>query len=236
MVPTVGFPLDLNLRDVLGLYAGHQFDDRGQYYAYAGATLPLSGKERMSLEPFIDVFAARQKYFVRDGGNFLPSYLSLYTAAVGLTKSFERLNVSLSAGPAFQSFTDKYSYQDEGQTLYGEVTTKQLGYSLSSYVSYTMLKDRLEGILSYSSLQGVYFGRTRWKHTIYKKAESLRMEINPGLEFVALGNEQFQSISTGGVVEVKWKRFGFLVRGGYQYTTSFHHGQYIGIELFGTPF
>ena len=228
--------LDLNLRDVLGLYAGHQFDDRGQYYSYAGATLPLSGKEPRSLEPFIDVFAARQKYFIKDGGNFLPSYLSLYTAALGLTKSFERLNISLSAGPAFQSFTDKYSYQGEGQTLYGEVTTKQLGYALSSYASYTMASNRLEGILSYSSMQDVYFGRARWKHMAYKKPEWQRMEINPGLEFVALGNEQFQSIATGPVLEMKWKRFGFLIRGGYQYTTAFHHGQYIGIELFGTPF
>jgi hypothetical protein len=62
------------------------------------------------------------------------------------------------------------------------------------------------------------------------------MEINPGLEFVAVGNDNFQSYSTGAVFEMKWKRFGILIRGGYQYTTAFQNGQYLGVELFGTPF
>lgn len=228
--------LDLNLRDTLGVYTGHQFDDRGQYYSYAGATLPLSTKDPDSLVPFIDIFAARQKYFIKDGNNYLPSYLSVYTAAVGVTKRFNQFSVSLSAGPAFQSSTDKYSYQEQAQTFYGEVTTQQLGYVLSSYSSYTMRHHRFEAILSYSSLQDVYFGRARWKHVAYKKRHGFQMEINPGLESLALGNERFQSVATGGLIEARWKRFGVLVRGGYQYTTAFHHGQYIGIELFGTPF
>lgn len=236
MIPTVGHALDLNLRDVLGLYTGHQVDNKGQYYAYAGATLPLTGTE-LSFEPFIDVFVARQKYIIRDGvGNLMPAHLNVYTAALGFTKTFDRFSLSLSAGPALQSYTEQYSYQDQGQTVFGETSAKQLGYTVSSYASYTIPDNRFELIASYSSQQGVYFGRTRWKHTVYKKPEWYSMEINPGLEFVAVGNDRFQAYSTGAVFEMKWKRFGILIRGGYQYTTAFQNGQYIGVELFGTPF
>lgn len=236
LLPSAAEALDLNLRNVLGVYAGHQVDNRGQYYSYAGATLPLTGTE-LSFEPFIDVFVARQKYFIKDGERLLPSYLNVYTAAVGVTKTFDRLNLSLSAGPALQSLTEKFSFQDEGgQAIVGELNTKKLGYSLSSYASYTMPTDRLEAILSYSSQHQVYFGRTRWKHTAYKKPEWYSLEINPGLELVAVGNTQFQAYSSGAVFEMKWKRFGLLVRGGFQYTTAFQNGQYVGIELFGTPF
>ena len=91
--------------------------NKGQYYAYAGATLPLTGTE-LSFEPFIDVFVARQKYFIKDGvGNVLPAYFSVYTAAFGVTKTIDHLSLSLSAGPALQSYTEKYSYQDQGQTV-----------------------------------------------------------------------------------------------------------------------
>ena len=236
MSPMAGHALDLNLRDVLGLYTGHQVDNKGQYYAYAGATLPLTGTE-LSFEPFIDVFVARQKYIIKDSvGNLLPAHLNVYTAALGVTKTFDRLSLSLSAGPALQSYTEKYSYQDQGQTVYGETSAKALGYTVSSYAAYTIPDDRFELIASYSSQQGVYFGRTRWKHTVYKKPEWYKMELNPGLEIVAVGNDRFQSYSTGAVLEMKWKRVGILVRGGYQYTTAFHNGQYIGVELFGTPF
>jgi hypothetical protein len=218
------------------LYTGHQIDNKGQYYSYAGATLPLTGTE-LSFEPFIDVFVARQKYIIKDGvGNLLPAYLNVYTAALGVTKTFDRFSLSLSAGPALQSYTEQYSYQDQGQTVFGETSAKELGYAVSSYASYTIPDNRFELIASYSSQQGVYFGRTRWKHTVYKQPEWYSMEINPGLEFVAVGNDRFQAYSTGVVFEMKWKRFGILVRGGYQHTTAFQNGQYLGVELFGTPF
>jgi hypothetical protein len=47
-----------------------------------------------------------------------------------------------------------------------------------------------------------------------------------------MGNNDFYAVQTGPLVQVPVERFYLTLKGGYQYTQTFHNGVYGGVELY----
>jgi len=206
--------------------AGYQSDNHGQYfsYVYGRATVspPTAG---LPFEPFVQLFAFRQRFFSKEEGHLLEAHLNQVAPSVGITKKIADLEISASAGAALR--------EAQEQTVAGEKeTTKDLGYMVNAEASYWMDNDGFEGIVSYTNLQDFFFGRARWKHIASKTEEEHSIKLNPGLEMQALGNSDFQAIVVGGLLETEVGNLVLLLKGGYQYDTTFRSGEYGGIELY----
>lgn len=209
--------------------AGFQIDSRGQYFAYTGFQVPV-GRPDWIVEPFVSVFAVRQNYYFYSEGQLLEGRLSQFVPAVGVRKSLGGLNLSLSGGPSLLYAQDDSAWTDENGALVKEkVKTQDVGYSMTGYSSYRSGAHKFEGLLSYSNPE-LFFGRFRWMHYDYKMERGT--PITPGLELLAVGNANFQTLNAGLLVGSEFGKLQILLKGGYQNNTTFHSGGYGGIELY----
>jgi cellulose biosynthesis protein BcsS len=208
------------------LSGGYQSDDRGQYLAYLSGGAKLSvPSAKLPFEPFIHVLVFRQRYLFKVDGLVLEGHLNQVSPSVGIAKTLGNLEVLVSAGPAFQ---DTREQSDEGE----KITSTGAGYDINAYASYWMEKDGFEGTFSYINLQDFFFGRTRWKHITLDKEQGHPINLTAGLDLQAVGNSQFQQYFAGGLLETEVGKLELLIKGGYQYNTTFHSGTYAGIELY----
>ena len=216
--------------EVYESFAGFQMDNHQQYLAYGGLRATLS-RPNWPAEPFLQVFAFRQRFFFRSEGQLLEGQLNEVFPALGFTKSIEGLTLQVSAGPAFlQSREESLVTDEEGNLIREKESTNKVGYALSGYSSYSTDNDMFEGLFSYTNLSDFFFGRLRWVHYAFETEGGT--PINPGLELLASGNSDFKEINAGGLVSTEVRKIEILLKGGYQNNSTFHSGGYGGIELY----
>ncbi len=209
----------------LEVFTGYQFDDRGEYFAYFGSRVSTTPTD-WPVEPVLQLFAFRQRYFFTSQGHVLEAHLNQLTPSVGIAKKIGDLTLSALAGPTLQ--------ETRAATVDGmERNTSDLGYTVQAEASYYTERDGFEGIVTYSNLKDFFFGRVRWKHDTFQIPAG--HSIKSGLELQSLGNSQFQAVLFGGLLETAVGKLVLLIKGGYQYNTTFRSGEYGGIELYA-PF
>jgi hypothetical protein len=119
--------------------------------------------------------------------------------------------------------------QDEHLIRQKETATK-VGYAFSGYTQYWKDSNGFEGLVSYTNLSEVFYGRLRWFYAAYETANGI--PIMPGLELLGTGNSEFKAGYAGGLLQTELKSVEILLKGGYQNNTTFHSGAYGGIELY----
>jgi hypothetical protein len=146
---------------------GFQIDNRGQYFTYGGLRTALSRPD-WPVKPFVQVFALQQRFYVRSESQLLPGQLTQVAPTVGLSKSIGNLEVQLSGGPSFLISHSQNLVEDQQENLIRqkEMTTK-VGYAFSGYAQYWKDSHGLEGLVSYTNLSEVFYGRLRWFYAAY---------------------------------------------------------------------
>jgi hypothetical protein len=216
--------------EVYESFAGFQMDNQQQYLAYGGLRATLS-RPNWPVEPFLQVFAFRQRFFFHSEGQLLEGQLTQISPAVGIIKSIGGLTLQASVGPSFlQNREDTVGTDEEGNLIRGRETTNDVGYAFSGYGSYSTDNETFEGLISYTNLSDFFFGRLRWLHLAFETEGGT--PLNLGLELVAQGNADFKETNAGGLVGTELWKLSILLKGGYQNNSTFHSGGYGGIELY----
>ena len=211
-------------------FAGFQIDNEQQYFSYAGLRATLN-RPTWFAEPFLQLFAFRQRFFFRSEGQLLEGQLNQLTPAVGLNKTINGLTLQVSAGPALRLTQEETASTDEeGAVTREKETIRKVGYDLSAYTSYSTDGETFEGVFSYTNLSNFFFGRLRWLHYEFETPQGI--PVNPGLELSASGNSDFKESSVGGLLGTEIGKIEILLKGGYQNNSTFHGGGYGGIELY----
>ena len=207
---------------------GYQSDNKGQYLSYLSGGAKLTGPTAgLPFEPILHLLAFRQRYLFKVDGLVLEGHLNQLSPSVGIAKIIGDLEILVSVGPAFQE-TREDSDEVEGE----KIASTGLGYDVNAYVSYWMGNDGFEGVFSYINLQNFFFGRTRWKHIMLETEKGHPINLKSGLDLQAVGNAQFKQFFVGGLLETEVGKLELLIKGGYQHNTTFHSGQYFGIEFY----
>jgi hypothetical protein len=206
-------------------FTGFEIDDRGQYFGYGGTRFTTSPTGN-TFEPFAELFVLRQQYFFKSEGEILRSQVTQGIASIGLRKTIGKLEMAGSTGVALREKQEETVLPTGGK---GKDTVQKIGYRLGGEASYWTDNDGFEGLATYTNLDHLFFGRARWKHVWLELNEG--SSINPGLEFVALGNSEFKQILVGGLLESDLGTVVLLIKGGYQNNSTFHGGGYGGIEV-----
>ena len=204
-------------------FTGYQIDNKGEYFGFLGIRTPLV-KERKGWEPFLQVFGAGVGYSFKDNGQTRDANLQSVTPSLGLKYTVGSWSWIGMAGPQF-----RWKQQDQ---LTGPRTHEQL---VGTYIQLEAFRWQEQGtfhaIASYTDIDGFFFGRLR-KTTLVQKREQGCCTTYLGGELAGMGNNQFYAVQVGPVVQVPIDQFYFTLRGGYQYTQTFHNGAYGGVELY----
>lgn len=211
-------------------FTGFQIDTRGQYLAY-GALRRYLKEPDGPVVPFVQLFALQQRFYTRSDNQLLPGQLTSIAATVGLRKKIDSLDLQVSAGPSFlinhsQSLLD---IQNE-TSIHQKETTYRVGYTGSGYAQYWKGSHGLEGLLSYTNLESIIYGRARWFYAEYETEGGT--PITPGLEVLGVGNSEFHQVYAGALLQTEIKKVELLLKGGYQNNSTFHGGGYGGVELY----
>jgi hypothetical protein len=127
-------------------FSGFQIDDRGQYLAYGGLRTNLS-RPNWFVEPYVQLLAFQQRFYVRSEGQLLPSQLTQVAPTLGLSKSIGKLELQASVGPSFLfSRTDNLVEGPENNVLPQKEKTTKVGYGLNGYAQYWNGSNGFEGL------------------------------------------------------------------------------------------
>jgi hypothetical protein len=208
------------------IFTGYQNDHKGQYFSYLGVRAPLM-KERDGFQPFLQVFGSGLGYTFKDNGQERDANLQSVTPSLGLKYTVRSWTWIGMAGPQFRW------KQEEPRT--GPRTHEQ---EVGGYVQLEALRWHEQGtfhaIASYTDLDGFFFGRLRGTRLVHESGKGC-CSTYLGWDLAGMGNKDFYAVQTGPLVQVPVDRFYLTLKGGYQYTQTFHNGVYGGVELY-VPF
>ena len=106
---------------------------------------------------------------------------------------------------------------------------------VGAYVQLEAFRWQEEGIFhaiaSYTDIDRFSFGRVR-KTWLVHKEEQTCCSVYLGGDLAGMGNDQFYAVQAGPLVQVPINIFWLTLKGGYQYSETFHSGVYGGIELY----
>jgi hypothetical protein len=204
-------------------FTGYQIDHKGQYFGYLGVRAPFL-EERDGFQPFLQVFGAGLGYTFKDNGQERDADLQLVTPALGLKYTVGSWAWIGMAGPQFRW------KEEEPRT--GPRTHEQ---DVGTYVQLEALRWHEQGIFhaiaSYTDSDRVFFGRLRGTRLVHQSEQGC-CSTYLGWDLAGLGNKDFFSVQTGPLVQVPVDRFYLTLKGGYQYTQTFHNGVYGGVEVY----
>jgi len=204
-------------------FTGYQVDNKGQYFAYLGIRAPLT-EQRSGWQPFIQVFGAGVGYTFKDNGRERDANLESVTPSLGLKYTAGSWSFLGLAGPQFR-------WKQEDQ-LTGPRTHDQF---VGAYIQLEAFRWQETGIFhaiaSYTDIDGFFFGRVR-KTWLAHKSEQRCCSWYVGGDLAGMGNNQFYAVQAGPLVQVPISIFYLTLKGGYQYSQTFHNGAYGGIELY----
>lgn len=204
-------------------FTGYQIDNKGQYFGYLGIRAPLMA-ERDGFQPFLQVFGAGLGYTFKDNGQERDADVQFVTPSLGIKYTTGSWTWIGMAGPQFRW------KQEEPRT--GSRTHEE---NIGAYVQFEAIRWQEEGmfhaIASYTDLDRFFFGRLRQTRMVHKSAQGC-CSTYLGWDLAGMGNKDFYAVQTGPLVQVPIDRFYFTLKGGYQYTQTFHNGLYGGVELY----
>lgn len=205
------------------VFTGVQADNKGEYFAYLGIRAPLM-EERNGFQPFIQVFGAGVGYTFKDNGRERDAALQFVTPSLGLKYTSGSWSFMGMVGPQFR-------WKQEEQLTGPRSHDNFVG----AYVQVEAFRWQEEGIFhaiaSYTDIDRFSFGRVRKTWLVHKDEKSC-CSVYLGGDVAGMGNDQFYAIQTGPLVQVPVNIFWLTLKGGYQYSQTFHNGAYGGVELY----
>lgn len=223
LVVAVLWPSMVGAGDV---FTGLQYDNRGQYYAYMGVRAPiLSTSSKM--QPFVQFMGAGLGYSFRDNGITRDAEVQFATPAVGLKYRQGAWTVLGFAGPQF-----RWKQQDLAGG--GKSHEQDVGFQLQGEVFRWHEQGTIQGIVSYTNLDGLVWSRLRATRLAYKNDQHC-CPLYLGWDVAGMGNKDFYAVLTGPIAQVPVGQFVLTIKGGYQYSQAFQSGGYGGVEVY-VPF
>jgi len=205
------------------VFTGYQADNKGEYFAYLGIRAPLM-EERHGLQPFIQVFGAGVGYTFKDNGQERDAALQFVTPSLGLKYTSGSWSFMGMVGPQFR-------WKQEEQVTGPRSHDNFVG----AYVQVEAFRWQEQGIFhalaSYTDIDRFSFGRVRKTWLVHNEAQKC-CSVYLGGDLAGMGNDQFYAVQAGPLVQVPVNIFWLTLKGGYQYSQTFHNGVYGGVELY----
>ncbi len=205
------------------VFTGYQIDNHNQYYSYLGVRTPLTSSQS-SLQPFIQVMGGAFGYTFKDQGIKRDAEVQFASPALGLKYTQGTWTYIGFAGPQFR-------WKQEDQLIGGRTSENDVGVYVQGEAFYWHEKGTFHAIVNYTDLDDFVWSRVRATRLVHKSEQGC-CSTYLGWDLTGMGNRQFYAVQTGPLVQVPIDRFYFTLRGGYQYTQTFHNGAYGGVELY----
>jgi len=188
-----------------------------------GVRTPITSGES-NLQPFIQVMGAGLGYTFKDNGANRKAEVQFASPALGIKFIQGPWNFIGFAGPQFR-------WKQEDRQSGGRSDENDVGVYLQGEAFYWHEKGTFHGIVSYTDLESFVWSRLRATRLVHKSEEGC-CSTYLGWDLAGMGNNQFYAVQTGPLVQVPVERFYLTLKGGYQYTQTFHNGFYGGVELY----
>lgn len=205
------------------VFTGFQIDNKSQYFGYLGVRTPvllMSGGTTL----FAQAMTAGLGYSFRSNGQVLDTNVQFVVPSFGISQSLGRWTFLALAGPQLRRI-------EEDRLSTRSSVDHQVGFFGQIEGLYWHEKGSLHAIGSYADLDNFFWGRLRGKLLTYRSEKGC-CPLYTGWDIAGMGNGEFRAIQTGPILEVPIRKVFFLVRGGYQNSTSFHSGGYGGAEVY----
>lgn len=215
IVPAAGHPGDV--------FTGFQIDNKSQYFGYLGVRTPLL---RTSGGPdlFLQAMTAGLGYSFKSQERLLDANVQFLVPALGITQSVGGWTFSALAGPQLRRI-------EEERANAAAAINHQVGAYGQVEALYWHEKGSLHLIGSYADLDNFFWSRLRGKVLAHRSQKGC-CTTYVGWDIAGMGNGEFRAVQTGPLVEAPIGKVFFLVKGGYQNSSSFHNGGYGGVELY----
>jgi hypothetical protein len=209
-------------------YTGVHGDDESQFFAYLGVQedLPWQVAE---LQLFGHLFGAAQRYEYETGGRGVDADVQFVTPSLGVRRGLgdSGWTAAAFAGPKLQWKREDAPFIDSDRDL-------DIGVFVQAEAMYWEEARSLHVFGNFSGIDAFFFGRLRGKQRIHDAGERC-CNLFAGADVSRMGNEDYDAVQVGPLLEVQLGRVFLLVRGGYQRDSSFDDLAYGGVELY-TPF
>jgi hypothetical protein len=205
------------------VFTGYQIDNESEYYTYLGVRTPITSGES-KWQPFIQVMGAALGYKFKDNGAKREAEVQFATPSLGLRYTYGTWNFIGFAGPQFR-------WKQQDLPFGGRSSENDVGVYTQAEAFYWHEEGTFHAIVSYTNLDDFVWSRARATRLVHKSEQGC-CSTYLGWDLAGMGNNQFYAIQTGPVLQVPINVFYFTVKGGYQYTQTFHSGFYGGVELY----
>ena len=205
------------------MFTGFQIDNKSQYFGYLGVRTPvllMSGGTTL----FAQAMTAGLGYSFKSNGQVLDTNVQFVVPSLGISQSLGRGTFLALAGPQLRRI-------EEDRLNTSSSVDHQVGFFGQVEGLYWHEKGSLHAIGSYADLDNFFWGRLRGKLLTYKSDRGC-CPLYTGWDIAGMGNGEYRAIQTGPILEILIGKVFFLVRGGYQNSTSFHNGGYGGAEIY----
>ncbi len=205
------------------VFSGFQIDNKSQYFGYLGVRTPIllmSGGTTL----FAQAMTAGLGYSFKSNGQILDTNVQFVVPSLGISQSLGRWTFLALAGPQLRRI-------EEDRLNTSSRVDHQVGFFGQVEALYWHEKGNVHAIGSYADLDNFFWGRLRGKLLTYKSDRGC-CPLYTGWDIAGMGNGEYRAVQTGPILEVSIGKVFFLVRGGYQHSTSFHSGGYGGAEVY----
>jgi len=205
------------------VFTGFQIDNKSQYFGYLGVRTPvllMSGGTTL----FAQAMTAGLGYSFKSNGQGLDTNVQFVVPSLGISQTLGRWTFLALAGPQLRRI-------EEDRFNTSSRVDHQVGFFGQIEGLYWHEKGSLHAIGSYADLDNFFWGRLRGKLLTYKSDRGC-CPLYTGWDIAGMGNGDYRAIQTGPILEIPIGKVFFLVRGGYQNSTSFHSGGYGGAEIY----
>ena len=207
------------------LFTGVRLDNDEEYFAYLGLKEELPWKP-LDLGTYVQLFASGQTYTYEAGSLDIDARVQTLTPSLGV-------NRLMGGGPwkvsALAGLEMKWTKEDGAPVDRGRHFNT--GVFVQTEAMYWQEPHSLHAMVSYASLDSFFFGRIRGKLRTHSP-ETGCCSVSIGLDLVGMGNNDFEAVQVGPLVEVPVGRFWLLARAGFQQGSSNGSGGYGGLEIY----
>lgn len=210
------------------LFTGVQMDGEAEYFTYLGLREELPWRF-FGFAGSAQLFAAAHSYEFESDDQNIDASVQFLVPSLGVTRVLGdgAWSVSGLVGP-------KLAWKKEDGFQNGSRREFDIGVFVQTETTYRRETHSFQGMVSYASLDGFFFGRVRGK-LLAHSPETGCCSVFAGLDVAGMGNDDFRAVQMGPLVEVPIGRLRLLARGGWQHDSGFGSGGYGGVELYA-PF
>jgi hypothetical protein len=170
------------------------------------------------------VLGAGLGYTFKDNGAKRDAEVQFASPSLGIKYLMGGWNFIGFAGPQFR-------WKQEDRPTGGRTNENDVGVYLQGEAFYWHEKGTVHAIVSYTDLDSFVWSRLRATRLVHKSEQGC-CSTSLGWDLAGMGNNDFYAVQTGPLVQVPIDRFYLTLKGGYQYTQTFHNGVYGGVELY----